>query len=365
MSLNQSLKLGKLFGIKLAIHWSFLLLIVWIVISSLKQGYSPSEVFWAIAFVLSIFLCVILHELGHALAAKKYGYNTKSIILLPIGGVANLEKIPEEPKQELVVAIAGPIVNIIIAFFLYLILIMTNQLSMPVELSKVTQDNFLIALLSVNVTLVIFNLIPAFPMDGGRVLRALLAFKLNRVRATSLAVIVGRVFAVLFMVYGFYGNPMLIFIGIFIFIGAQSELDYIVSVNLLKGYKVKDILMTDFKIIPPMATLKDVVSILLNGQDESFIVSESDHIMGVVTKLDVIKGLSQYDENVEVTKVMNPKIIQLSPEMSVQEAYEVMVKNNYSILPVIYNNKLIGVLDLENIYEFMMIKSSIKTKHIN
>src|SRR5436190_9820340 len=206
--MGWSLPIFRIAGIQLRIHVTFLLLIAWLAFGYYAEGGSAVAANRVI-FVLLLFLCVVLHEFGHALTAKSFGINTPDITLLPIGGVARLERMPEEPRQELIIAIAGPAVNVVIAACLFLVIGSRHVFS-----STVVQGNDMIGqLLSINVMLVLFNLLPAFPMDGGRILRALLATRMSYVRATQVAANVGQGFAFLFGFIGLFGpNPWLIFI---------------------------------------------------------------------------------------------------------------------------------------------------------
>ncbi|MDZ4810652.1 MAG: site-2 protease family protein [Bacteroidota bacterium] len=202
--MKNSLSIGKIAGIQIFIHWSFPLIILWIIFSNVRSGLNTEQIIWSVLFVLTLFVCVTLHELGHALAAKRFHIKTKDITLLPIGGVARLENMPEKPMQELIVALAGPAVNVIIFLILYIAL---QIASIPFDftaITHITADNFLFNLAILNIWLAVFNMIPAFPMDGGRVLRALLAMKLNRSLATQIAGRIGQVIAMGFVLLGFF-----------------------------------------------------------------------------------------------------------------------------------------------------------------
>jgi Zn-dependent protease len=207
--MSWSIKLGRIAGIRIYLHWTFLILLGWFFFSGLTES-----VFTAVANVLmvaALFGCIVLHELGHALAARRYGIETRDITLLPIGGVARMERLPRDPRQELVVALAGPAVNVVIALVLGAVIRVLDV------------GGLLSQLFVVNVALVLFNLLPAFPMDGGRVLRALLARRLEYVRATWIAARVGQVIALLFIAIGLFKNPLLAIIGVVIFFGARNE----------------------------------------------------------------------------------------------------------------------------------------------
>jgi Zn-dependent protease len=233
--MKGSFKLGNIAGIGVFIHWTFSILIVFIIYSNYRAGQNMEQILWSLLFVLSIFATVFLHELGHALAAKRYGIKTTDITLLPIGGLARLERIPEKPTEELVVAIAGPLVNIVLALLTLLFITVpswgaiTEQLTIGVGL-----HNFFLYFFIVNIWLSLFNLIPAFPMDGGRVLRAILSMGMQRHSATEIAARIGQLLAIGFVFLGFYSNPFLIFIGLFIILGAQGELELTKAGFLLK-----------------------------------------------------------------------------------------------------------------------------------
>lgn len=229
--MRWSLKLGTISGIRLYLHWSFLILLGLVFFYDLGGVGLPAAA-QRLLLVLSLFACIVLHELGHALAARKYGIPTRDITLLPIGGVARLERMPREPKQELWVALAGPLVNVGIVLAL-LAIFAVIRLSGSTFLAS--QEAFITLLTQVNLFLIAFNLLPAFPMDGGRVLRALLAQRLEYVRATRIAARIGQVMALFFVLAGLssilfatthpnaHPYPMLALIGVFIFFGARNE----------------------------------------------------------------------------------------------------------------------------------------------
>jgi Zn-dependent protease len=218
--MRWSYRVGRIAGIPVQIHVTFLLLVVWIAISRGLLDGRLAAALTAVALLLLIFTCVVLHELGHALAARRFGISTRDITLLPIGGIARLERMPEQPSQEVAVALAGPAVNVVIAAVLWVV---SRGLNHPF-LDAVTHGNLLESLLAVNVLMILFNMIPAFPMDGGRVLRALIAMRLPYERATRIASGIGQFVALVFGAAGlFNGNMMLVLIALFVFIAAGEE----------------------------------------------------------------------------------------------------------------------------------------------
>lgn len=206
--------LGRFAGIDVRVHATFALLFAWFGLTAWSRTGTLSGVAVGFATIVLLFLCVLLHEYGHALTARRYGIATRDITLLPIGGVAMLERMPEDPRQEIVVALAGPAVNVAIAA------VLAGLAALDVRLP----GGMVETLLAANLMLAAFNLLPAFPMDGGRVLRALLAMRFERLAATRAAVRIGQVLALGLGVAGFFGSPLLILIGVFVWFGAQAEL---------------------------------------------------------------------------------------------------------------------------------------------
>lgn len=354
---SKNVELLQVKGIPIRIHWSFVLILGYVAYVNYKSGSELNEILWALLYVLMLFICVTLHELGHALAALRYGVNTKSITLYPIGGVAALEKIPEKPGQELVVALAGPLVNVIIGGLLWLWVIFS-----PVEYRMedigitINAHNLVLNLAVVNVILVLFNLLPAFPMDGGRVFRSFLALAMDRVKATQIAMIVGQAMAVLFFIWGFRGNPFLILIGIFIFFGAAQEYQMVKNSGFLSKKRVADALMTRFTLLHPSSTLQEMMQLILSGQEKEFVVAGDDGIpVGIMTRDILIQYLASGGKYLTVGECYQKTTIHFSPEADLDEAFKIMQSEGLSIVPVMHNGQLIGVINTENILECMMM----------
>jgi Zn-dependent protease/predicted transcriptional regulator len=355
--MKYSLYLGKVSGIKISIHWTFLILILWIVLGNLRRGSDINEIMWSVGFVLTIFVCVILHELGHALAAQRFNIKTRDIIILPIGGVAQLESMPEKPKEELIVALAGPLVNFIISAALFPFVKFSSEVG-ELDLNGIGPSNFLPALMSINIWLALFNLIPAFPMDGGRVLRALLGFKLSHAKATRIAATVGQVLAIAFVFFGFMSNPFLIFIGLFIFLGAQTEATYSESKLLLKGFTVNDVTMREIPTIDEGAPIKEAVLKLLNSQTRNYLVTKAGEPVGTLSREQIIKALAEKGEGTYVRELDDKDLVILESEMPLEHAWRLMQERKKPLMPVMANGHLIGVVDDENIAEFILIRTA-------
>src|SRR5687768_2736110 len=310
--MRWSWKLFEVSGIGIYVHWTFLLLVAWfLVLPLMQQQQEPALVVNNFLFVLAIFACIVLHELGHALAARRYGIRTRDITLLPIGGVARLDHMPREPRQELVVALAGPAVNVVIAAILYLGLRATGGIPTFLDDASLSEGflerGFAVRLLAVNIWLVLFNLIPAFPMDGGRVLRALLAMRSgDHERATETAARVGRFFALVFGIVGIFvvGNPLLVIIALFVWLGAASEAAAAQTSAMLDGVPIDDLMITDVETLAPGDPLARAVQLILDGFQQDFPVIENGVVIGMLTRPALLRALSERGDAALVRDVM-------------------------------------------------------------
>jgi Zn-dependent protease/predicted transcriptional regulator len=363
--MKRALSLGSVVGIRVQVHWTFVLLILWITFSGIWADTSTAGILWSNLFVIVLFGCVVLHELGHALTAKQFSIPTKEITLLPIGGVASLEDIPEEPREELLITLAGPAVNIVIAFLLYLIIPFDLIQELDEEqiqqfFSEISARNFLFLLFYANIILAVFNFIPAFPMDGGRILRALLSMRINRVKATQIAANLGQLVAVIFFFFGLLYNPFLAFIGVFIFFGAHGENILVQQLTLLRGYKAKDAMMTDITLLAPNDSLADVINLILSGTERDFVVVNSDGSkpVGVLYNRDLIQAMRANNDQLSVKDVMSREFKKVNESDELTEIFRKMQSSKKSFFPVTDGISLTGAIDMTNISEFMIFKSS-------
>lgn len=359
--MKANLNLGRVSGIKIKVHWTFFFLIIWIIFDELKRGGTTDSILFNIAFVFAVFLCVVLHELGHALTAKRFGIVTKKITLLPIGGMASFDKMPESPKQELLVVIAGPLVNLIIAVLLYFIVpvqeLFNQSFTDAYDIFKsFTLQNFLFYLFIVNVGLIVFNLIPAFPMDGGRILRALLAMKINRVKATQIASSIGQFIAVIFLLIGFLYNPFLIFIALFIFLGAYGENQMVQQLALLKGHIVEEAMLLNITTFKPNDSIDLVVNKIISGSENNFVVLENKKVEGLLFHKDIIDNSNK---NSLVKDVMRTKFKTVQSTDSLEKVYNFIYRENDSFFPVLEKDKLVGAIDHTNLNEYMMLQAKL------
>jgi Zn-dependent protease len=311
-----------------------------------------------VAFILALFFVVVLHEYGHALAARRYGIKTRDITLLPIGGVARLERMPDDPKQELWVALAGPAVNMVIAAALFLWLQVTNAME-PISRLGVASGSFLDRLMVVNVVLVVFNMIPAFPMDGGRVVRALLAMRLEYTRATQIAASLGQGMAFLLGFIGLFTNPLLVFTALFVWMGAAQEASMVQMKSSLSGIPVSRAMLTDFRTLEPGEPISRAVELILAGSQQDFPVVEGGRVMGVLTRGDLLVALQRHGPAARVSDVMR-RDIQLADPFEMLESVSARLQAcNCHTMPVVRNGQLVGLVTMDNVGEFLMIQSAL------
>lgn len=360
--MKWSWKLGEVSGIGVYVHATFLLLIGWVALSHWIQGKSAEGVLAGIAFILALFGCVVLHEFGHASAARKYGIKTRDITLLPIGGAARLERAPDNPRQELWVALAGPAVSVVIAGALFVWLRVTASLQPLGELS-VTGGSFTERLMVVNLFLALFNMLPAFPMDGGRVLRSLLAMRMDYTQATQIAAGLGQAMALLFGFLGFFGNPFLLFIAFFVWIGAAQEASMVQMKSALGGIPVSRAMLTDFQTLSLRDSLARAVELILRGSQQDFPVVEDEGVVGVLTRADLLIALAQRGQEVPVTEVMRREFQTVGPDEMLETAFARLQSCECHTLPVAHRKRLVGLVTMDNVGEFLMIQAALSSRH--
>jgi stage IV sporulation protein FB len=355
--MSWSITLLRVGGTEIRIHLTFLLLLAWIGIAQYVAGGTAAAVN-GIALILAIFACVVLHELGHAFAARRYGISTPDITLLPIGGLARLSRIPENPREEIVIALAGPAVNVVIAAVLILLLGATVDPSSLGSLDN-PQAGFVTQLAAVNIFLVLFNLIPAFPMDGGRVLRAVLALRLGRRRATEIAALIGQALAFFFGFLGLLGgNPILIFIAIFVYIAAGAEAGEAGLSELARSLPVEAAMVRTFESLGPMSTLDEAANALIRTTQHEFPVADGGGVLrGFLTKDAMIKALTASGPQRSVVEVMTP-VPAVRPGARLSAALNLMREHRTPIVAVTdAAGRLQGYVSQENLGELLMVRS--------
>ena len=360
--MRWSLNLGSIAGTAIRIHITFLLFLLWLGTVFYQKG--GAEAAWqGTIFILLIFLCVLLHELGHVFAARHYGVKTRDVTLWPFGGIASMERMPDKPSEELIVAVAGPAVNVTIAAMLFMLV----RPHLDVETLPKIDDpsvSLTVKVLGANIVLVVFNMIPAFPMDGGRVLRALLAMRMGNVRATEMAARIGQGFAIVFGVLGIFYNPMLLIIAAFVFLAASSEATQAQIRAVTQDALVTDAMITDFQSLPITATAGDAADALIRTTQKEFpIIDNGGRLRGALTRDATLKVLKETGSEVPVLEVMQADIPTISANAKLDIAVRRLMSGQQPIIGVTdVDGKLIGLLTLENLGEMAMIHAALPGK---
>jgi Zn-dependent protease/CBS domain-containing protein len=356
--MGWSFKIGTIAGTALRVHVTFALLLVWIWLMHYRVG-GTSAAWEGIAFIMAVFACVVLHEFGHIAVARYFGIKTPDITLLPIGGVARLERMPDEPHQELLIAIAGPLVNVAIAVLIVAVL----GASMGIEQMAEVEDpeaGFLARLAGVNIFLVLFNMIPAFPMDGGRVLRAALASRFTWSRATQIAATIGQGLAFVFGFVGLFYNPLLIFIAIFVYLAAAAEAQNAQIREVSGSVLISDVMITKFAKLDRSASIDEAIEMLLATTQREFPVTDSaGRFEGLLTRDDMIRALRDKGPDTPVASAMRTDIPRIHHRKSLENSLRLMQQGNVPAIAVVDGaDHLVGLLTHETIGEMMMVRAA-------
>ena len=354
--MGWSISLGSVSGIRIRVHLTFVLFLLWIGAAFWNAG-GMTAAANGLAYILLLFLCVVLHEFGHILTARRFGSQTLDVVLLPIGGVARMKSIPEKPGQELAVALAGPCVNLVIAIVLFGLIgsdTIMQELARPAQHVPIPAQ-----LAAANVCLAVFNLIPVFPMDGGRALRALLSYRLGRGAATRLATRIGHILAVGFGIVGVMsGQPLLMFVALFVYLGASAEDNDVQVHQMVRGLSVSDAMITAFTPLSPADRIGDAVAILNQStQHDIPIVDGVGKPIGLLTRNQILKSLHEHGANLPVADVMRTDIPAASERNELDEALCLMAEEKLPAIAVSdAKGRLIGMVTLENLGQMMVLQ---------
>ncbi|HEX3276185.1 MAG TPA: CBS domain-containing protein [Gemmatimonadales bacterium] len=357
--MRWSYTIAKLAGTEVKLHVTFLLLVGYIA----YVEYRASGAAVALAttlFFLAFFLCILLHEFGHIAMARRFGVRTPDVILLPIGGVARLERIPEEPREELLIALAGPAVTVAIIALLGLAAWLGGHSQFYRGLLA-DDVPFVVRLLGANLVVLVFNLIPAFPLDGGRVLRALLSKRFGLAQGTRIAGAIGQGFALLLGLYGLFGEqPLALLVAFFIFLGAGSEASAVATRLAGRGLQVRHMMVTDFRTVAVHASLQHAADLLLAGEQREFpVVDNLGRAEGLLTRDDLIRGLSRLGSAARVSEAMTAEAPIVAPDLSFQDAVERLQTSRLPALPVVDpSGKLVGLLTKDNITDLLLVRGA-------
>jgi Zn-dependent protease len=355
--MTWSWKLARIAGIDIYVHATFFIVIGWIGVVHWNESQSVAAVVGGVGFILAMFACIVAHEYGHALTAARYGIRTRDITLLPIGGVARLERMPDVPIQELWVALAGPAVNVVIALLLFGWLQASGGWE-SVDRVGVATGGFVERVMLANVFLAGFNMLPAFPMDGGRALRGLLATRMEYTRATQRAASIGQGMAILFAFIGLQGNPILIFIALFVWIGAGQEASMVQMKSALAGIPVRRAMLTDFRTLTPSNTLGDAADLVLTGSQQDFPVVRDGHIEGILTRSDLLKALTERGRHAAIGESIKRECATADVAEMLETVLARLQSGDCHTVPITERGALIGLVTTDNIGEFLAIQAA-------
>jgi stage IV sporulation protein FB len=354
-----SINIGRIAGTAIRIHVTFVLFLVWIWGASYVSGGAAAA--WSgLVFMLLLFLCVLLHEFGHIFTARAFGVQTPDVTLLPIGGVARLERIPEEPGQEFLLAIAGPLVNVAIALALIVFAgadLSTQRLA-AVENAQVSMVDRLAA---VNLFIAVFNLIPAFPMDGGRILRSLLALRLGFARATEISATIGQWVAFALGFIGLFSNAMLIFIAIFVYLAASSEAHLVAVRTMSRGVPLTSAMMTQYAVLAPEAHIDEAIDTLLRTSQTEFpVIDGAGKLIGLLGRSDMIRALKTLGPDARVADAMIADVPVLDRRRTLDEAFALLQQKAARAVGVTGpDGRLVGLVTPETIGEMLMVREAL------
>jgi Zn-dependent protease/predicted transcriptional regulator len=354
--MKSSWKIGALFGVAIRIHATFPLLLLWVAALEFADGGDWRKVLSGIAFTLAIFAMVVLHELGHALVAKRFGVRTRDITLLPIGGVARLGRIPRRPAHELWISLAGPAVNAVLA--LALLAWRAADAAPAVDEVRMMHEGFLDRLAWANVALAVFNLLPAYPMDGGRVLRAILALQIDPLRATNIAVAIGKAFAIILGVTGVATNPLLVMIAVFVWFGAEQEGEAARMRAAFEGVPVDEVMMTEFHVLSPDDELGKAIDWALAGGQQHFPVVADGTVVGMMSWDDLLAGLSASGVSGRVGEAMRRPVRTLHESDLVERVLGREREEHVRAMAVLRDGSVVGLFTPENLVVSLVLRSA-------
>lgn len=354
--MRWSLRLGSIAGIRLEVHVTFLLMLAGV---ALFTSSSPRDAFHTALHLVLLFSCVVLHELGHALMARRFGIATREIVLLPIGGVARLERMPDQPVQEILVAVAGPAVNVVLAT-IFGALLFAGHVRPETILERAAGSGTLEFMLFANLFMIAFNLIPAFPMDGGRVLRGTLATFLPYMKATRIASLVGQGFALLFAVLGVFvfQNVVLVLIAMFVFVTAGEERALVQTRSSLAGLPASAAMVTAFVSLETRHEIAHAVDLLLAGEQQDFPVLEGGQYLGMLSRADLLAGLRREGPDAPLGRLVRTDVEPVELSMPLEAALLRMRAARLNALPVMARGRLVGLLTIENISELLLVQEA-------
>jgi Zn-dependent protease len=349
-----SLPLGRLFGVPIRLHLTFLFLMAWVAVRGLSRDDLAT-----VLLAVGLFACVLAHELGHVLVARRYGIEAREITLLPIGGIARLDRSPRVPRQEFQIAVAGPAVNGGLALLLFALARVLETQVAPRGIWE-APGHLLGKLGTLNLVLALFNLLPAFPMDGGRILRALLAARMPYDQAGTIAAGLGQLLAFGLGFVGLFWNPLLVFVALLVFLGAGEEGARAQARSAVEGVPVRDATMTQYTTLGRADSLGRAVELLLAGPQQDFPVVEEGEVVGILTRGRLLEALARGGRDLYVSEAMAPAPPPVAPDAPLSEVLEQMARDGVTVVPVQSSEGLCGILTTENTAEYILVRAALR-----
>jgi Zn-dependent protease/CBS domain-containing protein len=362
--MGGSFKIGRISGIDVKVHWTFLLLLAFFAFIGYQASGSPLGALTATVMIVALFFCVLLHEFGHSLVAQRLGIEIHSITLLPIGGVSNLESLPEKPADEVKISVAGPLVSVVLALIFFGVGVLLGAVPrVPTDLFTGVESvgQFFFYLGYLNAVLAVFNLLPAFPLDGGRILRGLLATRLGAVRATNVSSTIGQVFAAAFFLIGLLsGDILLALVAVFIFFGASGESQMVKQREMMRGLTVSDVMGTKprTETVTPNHTFGQVLDSVIHGYQEDFpVLDEGGNLVGMITRNEIMTAAHSPERYSSVRDLMTTNVSTISPQADLfEDGVRILQQSGLRALPVTENGELIGMLTIEDVGQASLLR---------
>jgi Zn-dependent protease/CBS domain-containing protein len=361
--MGNSFKIGRAAGIDVKVHWTFFLLLIFFGVASYLGSQSVLSALVTVTLIVALFFCVLLHEYGHSIVAMRLGIDIQDITLLPIGGLARMKTMPEKPIDEVKIAIAGPIVNVVLApIFFAGAFLLGADLTQPANILTGVESlgQVFVYLGIINVILALFNLLPAFPMDGGRVLRGLLATRFGAVRATDISSTVGQIFALGFFIVGLFVNPFLALIAIFIFFGAMGESQMVRQREQMRGLLVSDVMGTKRRMetVSPYHNFGQVLDSVIHGYQEDFpVVDEDGNLVGMITRNEIMTAVHSPDRFSYVRDIMKTDFPTIEPGADLfKDGHRMLQESGLRAVPVVDRGELVGMLTMDDIGQASLLR---------
>ena len=355
--MKRSIKLSNLKGIVFNMHWTFLILLVWIIAANAVTGTTINNIIWSLIFIVLVFLSIAVHEMGNYWAAKQFKIQTNEITLLPIGAISYFENFPKSFKEELLINMTGPAINLAIAGLLLPFI----QSHPPVwEITShfdiIHENDLLYKLHLVNLGLFAVNLVPAFPMKGGRIMRALLGLRMNYFKATSVVVIIGKIIAIISVAAGIiYLDLLLVLLGVLIFLAVRAE-EYILHLrSLVKGVTFSDVVINDYHSLQANNTVHEAMNTLMGNLAKYFMVMENGRPVGTIDRMHIINEVAEKNYTLSVKSLMKANLVYFHADAGVEEEFKTLVAFPFTTYPVMQDNRFLGVVSLLSILEYLML----------